>query len=111
MFTKGNNLGTGRPKGSKNKNSQSIRDAFEKLIENNLPKLQKDLNSLEPKDRLKMIIDLASYVLPKLRSIEAKIEDEKEIRIYFDDTPIGKDFKVTDIYKKNDEILSFSDVE
>ena len=68
-FKQGNNFG-GRKEGSQNKATQKVREAFTQLIEDNLDKLQEDLNSLEPKDRLRSIMDLAAYVLPKLKSIE-----------------------------------------
>lgn len=68
-FEKGNSLG-GRTPGSKNKVTQKIRESFSDLINNNLEKLQSDLNEIEPKDRLRIIIDMASYVIPKLKAVE-----------------------------------------
>ncbi len=32
--------------------------------------MQKDLNDLEARDRIKLLIDLAGFVIPKLKSIE-----------------------------------------
>ena len=68
-FEKGNNLG-GRKTGSKNKISQDIRESFKKLIEDNIDGLQEDIDTLEPKDRLKIIIDLAAYVIPRLKQTD-----------------------------------------
>jgi hypothetical protein len=79
----------GRPKGSKNLATAKIRDAFRNLVENNLEQIDKDVAELEPKERLKFIIDLSSFLLPKLRSIEAEVSTN---------TPENT-FKITDIYK------------
>ncbi len=83
-FEKGNSKG-GRTKGSKNKNTQAIRDAYQLLIEEALPKLKEDLNSLDPKERLRMIIDLSGYVIPKLKAIESTFAGKEDITIDFND--------------------------
>ena len=70
-FVAGN---SGRPVGSKNQTSSQIRDTFQLLLENNLEKIQDDLNELEPKDRIKLLLDLSNYILPKLRTTEYKGE-------------------------------------
>jgi hypothetical protein len=82
-FEKNHSLSTGRPIGSGNKDVSQIREAFQYLIENNLERLQKDLESLDAKDRCKMILGLSSYVLPKLKQIESINENET---IYIDFT-------------------------
>lgn len=58
----------GRPKGSKNKASGQIRDRIQTLFDTNFETIQEDLESLEPKDRLKFMTDLLPYLLPKLQS-------------------------------------------
>ncbi|HLV92822.1 MAG TPA: hypothetical protein VKX34_06840 [Aequorivita sp.] len=60
----------GRPKGSKNKATAEVREKFRELVECNLSKFQDDLDSLEPLERLKIIIQLAKFVLPTLKSAE-----------------------------------------
>jgi hypothetical protein len=72
MFQKGNSLG-GRKKGSVNKTTKVVKERLQKLVENNLKSLQKDLNELEPKDRVNALVQLISYVTPKLKSVEAKV--------------------------------------
>ena len=79
-FQKGNNLG-GRTPGAKNKTTETIRNAFNELLENNLSTLQKDLDSLEPKDRLKFIIDLSAFVIPKLKATEIVLGESRTINI------------------------------
>lgn len=64
-FQKGN---PGRPEGSKNKVNSEIRGLIQKLFDDNYQTIQDDLESLEPKDRLKFISDLLPYLLPKLQT-------------------------------------------
>ena len=79
-FQKGNNLG-GRTPGAKNKTTETIRNAFNELLENNLPRIQTDLDQLEPKDRLKFIIDLSAFVIPKLKATEIVLGESRTINI------------------------------
>ena len=66
----------GTRKGVPNKTTNEVRKAFQQLVENNLPKMQKDLDSLEPKDRIKFMLDMAKFILPQLQSIS--IDDLRE---------------------------------
>jgi len=89
-FAEGNE---GRPKGSVNKSSNEIREAFQMLLEDNLPTLKRDISSLEPKERVKFMLDLASFIIPKMKSIDVKSIDTEVITIDFNES-IGWD--VTD---------------
>ena len=82
-FAEGN---TGRKAGSLNRATKDIRDAFTLLIENNIDTLQKDLDSLEPKERVKLLLDMANFVVPKLRSVELKNDVEETITIDFNES-------------------------
>jgi hypothetical protein len=62
--------------GIPNRATNEVRKAFQLLVENNLPKMQKDLDSLEPKDRIKFMLDMAKFILPQLQSIS--IDDLRE---------------------------------
>lgn len=64
-FEKGNQ---GKPKGAKNKNTIIMRDRIQSLFDTNFETIQNDLESLEPKDRLKFLTDLMPYLMPKLQS-------------------------------------------
>ena len=66
-FAEGNE---GRPKGSVGKSNKKIRDTFQLLLENNLEKIEEDLNELEPKDRIKLLLDLSSFIIPKMKSVD-----------------------------------------
>lgn len=96
-FKAGNKFG-GRTKGSTNKINQPIRDKFLQLLEDNIEQVQDDLNELEPKDRLKILLDLAGFCVPRLKAmevtelttkeppaVEVTEEDIREIRRVFDE--------------------------
>ena len=69
-FTENNKLGNGRPKGSTNVATKEIRERFNLLVENNIDTLQKDIASLEPFQRIKVIIELSKFILPTLKSVD-----------------------------------------
>ena len=97
MFKHGNNYG-GRKLGSKNILNNEIRLKFKELLEANIETIQANLDKLEAKDKLKVILDLAQYVLPKLRhtDLDATVQgtgdhDELLQRIYnLSDSDIDK---------------------
>lgn len=66
--------------GVPNKATSEVRRAFQQLVENNLPQMQTDLDSLEPKDRIKFMLDMAKLILPQLQSISIDDLREKEIQ-------------------------------
>lgn len=70
-FTKGSSGNpNGRPKGSKNKKTESIRETFIDFVQANLDRLQKDFDSLEAKDRFKYLFDMTRFFLPSLKAVE-----------------------------------------
>lgn len=69
----------GRPKGAKNKSTEQIRKSFSKLLSNNLEQLETDLQSLEPKERIKYLLDIAKFVVPTLKSTEIEQVGENSI--------------------------------
>lgn len=64
--------------GVPNKSTAETREAFSLLLSNNLARLQQDLDSLEPKDRLKIILDLARFVVPQLQSVSIDDISQRE---------------------------------
>ncbi len=69
-FKNNHKLSTGRPEGSKNKSTQAVRDNFQMLVEHNLEQLQMDIDSLEPYERIKIILQISRFILPQFRAIE-----------------------------------------
>ena len=82
-FAEGN---TGRKAGSLNRATKDIRDAFTLLIENNIDTLQEDLNGLEPKQRVKLLLDMAQFVVPKLRNVDLKTDEKEIVTIDFNES-------------------------
>ena len=72
-FAEGNE---GRPKGIPNKTTTEIKEAFQMLLEDNLPTLKRDISSLEPKERVKFMLELASFIIPKMKSVDLKEKTE-----------------------------------
>tara|TARA_R110000796_G_scaffold70457_2_gene160294 strand:- start:7181 stop:7462 length:282 start_codon:yes stop_codon:yes gene_type:complete len=89
-FEKGHNKSTGRPKGTSNKATSKVRESFTSLLEDNLGQLKEDFKELEPKDRIKLFLDLSKYVIPQLKQSEIKLEGEVNI----------SDFDISKIYDK-----------
>ena len=67
-------------KGVPNRATSEVREAFKQLVENNLPQMQSDLDSLEPKERIKFMLDMAKLILPQLQSISIDDLREKEVQ-------------------------------
>ena len=72
-FAEGN---TGRKAGTPNKATTEIKEAFQMLLEDNLPTLQRDISSLEPKERVIFMLELASFIIPKMKSVDLKEKTE-----------------------------------
>ena len=79
-FAEGN---TGRKAGTPNKATTEIKEAFQMLLEDNLPTLKRDISSLEPKERVKFMLDLASFIIPKMKAIDVKSENTEAVFIDF----------------------------
>jgi hypothetical protein len=60
----------GRTAGAVNKTTKEIREHFQNLVSSNLEQLDNDLKSLEPLQRLKVIIELSKFVVPTLKATE-----------------------------------------
>jgi hypothetical protein len=77
-------LGTktgGRQKGSPNKTTAEIRQFYQKLLSSNMELLQSDLDSLEPLQRVKILIELSKFVIPVLKATDLNIEGPNNSKI------------------------------
>jgi hypothetical protein len=66
----------GRTKGTVNKSTIEIREHYQKLVSDNLEQLDNDLKSLDPLQRLKVIIELSKFVCPTLKATDLTIDKE-----------------------------------
>ena len=66
----------GRVKGTPNKTSEEIRQSLVKLLSNNLEQLQKDLETLKPKERATILISLAKHVTAPAINPERLTEEQ-----------------------------------
>ena len=62
----------GKPKGAENKLTKEIRAKIGLILNNNIDKVQSDLDKLEPKDRLTILLQLVKYVTPQLKAMEVE---------------------------------------
>ena len=91
-FQKGNTFG-GRKKGSKSKANTQLKAQVQKLLDDNMDAVQYDLDALEPRDRIKALFDLMSFVMPKMKSIDATVTSV----IDMDDKQIAKLERMNDL--------------
>src|SRR5579864_6813292 len=65
--------GPGRPKGTPNKATTTVRDAFSAFVENNVPKVQEMFDRVakdDPAKALDLLARLSEFVVPKLARSE-----------------------------------------
>jgi uncharacterized protein YqgV (UPF0045/DUF77 family) len=81
-FKEGHEKKGGRQKGTPNKTTNKIREAFTKLVEANLDNMTTWLETVadtNPREALNIINQMAEYTTPKLARVENKIETDEEI--------------------------------
>lgn len=93
----------GRAKGTPNKATAELRERFTSLLESNFDTIQSDLNTLEPKDRIKTILEISKFVIPTLKAVENSIElNNEDLRFDFDIKSIVQfDAKIVPITKED----------
>ena len=69
----------GRPKGTPNKITTTLKEWITKLIDGNRKLIEKDFKSLSSKDRLIIVERLLPYVIPKQQSITGNIQNEVKV--------------------------------
>ena len=77
----------GRQKGTANKATARLREAFTELLEDNMGRLQELLDKVaekNPEKALELMLKLSEFVLPKLRAIEVNNESEEAMHTSLD---------------------------
>ena len=63
----------GRKKGTPNKATTITREILNDIAEGLRPNIARDLEALEPKDRLQIWLKLIEFVVPKLSSVDMNL--------------------------------------
>jgi hypothetical protein len=71
----------GRKKGKENLVTAEIREKFKELVENNLDKFQEDLDNLKPIERVRILVDLAKFIVPTLKAVEVNSQVQPILNI------------------------------
>ena len=72
----------GRPKGAQNKNTREIREAYKRLVENNLENMTLWLTRIASEDEekaMEIMLKLSEYVIPKLARQEVTGADGEDL--------------------------------
>lgn len=71
----------GRPKGSRDKVTMDVKEAFAKLLDDNLPQFQDWINTVaatQPARALDIMINLTNYVIPRMSASDITVKEERE---------------------------------
>lgn len=68
---------SGKPKGANNKLGLPLREKISDFLETNFEKIIEDFQTLQPRERAKLFIDLLQYSLPRLQAVSNDISFEK----------------------------------
>ena len=79
MKKKGQPKTGGRTAGTPNRVTGDLRQWIDNLLNKNLPRIEKDLEILDSKDRLVIFERLLQYSIPKQQSISVEAQIEAEI--------------------------------
>lgn len=72
----------GRPKGVPNKTTAELRELVSQIFAENMETLRADLQALEPQERVKIILQLATYILPKPTETPLSKEEKEGLAEY-----------------------------
>lgn len=70
---------TGRPKGAKNLTTLQVKEILTGIIQQHLKpgQINRDLKELKPKDRLEILVKLATFIIPRPTENNVKFDFEQ----------------------------------
>ena len=83
-FEKGHNLGKGRPKGSINRSTEQAKLTLARLANKGLDNITEDIDKIRKDNPVKaaeIYLKLLEYVVPKLKSVDMKIDAEVSAKV------------------------------
>lgn len=83
-FEKGNKLGKGRPAGKLNRSTEQAKLTLARLANKGLDNITEDIDKIREENPIKaaeIYIKLLEYVIPKLKSVDMKMEAEVNNKI------------------------------
>lgn len=91
-FGKGN---PGKPKGAIVKVSVKVREVIVRFLEDNIDNIQKDFDTLKPREKLQFVSEILPYAAPKLSAVQTEHTGEvgHKIEITWNDP---RDIKLPD---------------
>ena len=83
----------GRPKGAVARTTREMKEALQLIIDNNLYRLQEDLDKMSPGIRWTVLEKLKKYVIPTMSQtkIDAEVSGDINIKITYEDDINGAD--------------------
>jgi len=84
QFTKGNKFGKGRPPGKLNRSTESVKLTLARLADKGLTHITEDLEAIREKNPVKaaeIYLKLLEYVVPKLKSVDMKVDAEVTAKV------------------------------
>ena len=83
-FQKGNKLSTGRPKGAINRSTEQAKLTLARLANKGLDNITEDIDKIRKENPIKaaeIYLKLLEYVVPKLKSVDMKIDAEVNAKV------------------------------
>lgn len=99
-FVKGNNLGTGRPKGAKNVRTEEWEQFADYCLTEGLRTFREDMLSLDAKDRTDRFLKLLEFHKPKLARHDSEIRNT-----VLHDFTTEQSLKILELHAKGSDTL------
>ena len=95
----------GRKKGTPNKVTGTVKEWLSDLIDNNRGQIERDLQALEPRERLAMLEKFMQYIVPKPKTELAVTSDKRQDEPLIDLSMVPDDV----ICEMADKLLDYRD--